>query len=58
MNLDPHTVARALGGEVSNGNIVRAPSPGQKPTDRSLKIKISDDLSDGFSVTDYYGGDD
>jgi AAA domain len=57
MNLDPHAVARALGGEVSNGNIVRAPSPGQKPTDRSMKIKIGGDLSDGFSVVDFYGSD-
>jgi AAA domain len=53
--LDPQTIARALGGE-AHGNIVRAPSPGQKPTDRSLKVKVSDDLSGGFTVTDYYGG--
>jgi hypothetical protein len=57
VSLDPHTFARALGGE-ANGNIVRAPSPGQKPSDRSLKIKISDDLSDGFSVIDFYGTGD
>src|SRR5271169_527210 len=52
--LDPQSVARALGGDAS-GSTVRAPSPGQKPSDRSLKIEFGDDLSDGFNVTDYYG---
>jgi hypothetical protein len=57
ISLDPHTVAKALGGEV-HGNIVRAPGPGQKPTDRSLKVKVDPNLSDGFTVTDFYGSVD
>jgi AAA domain-containing protein len=57
MRIDPHTVAEALGGEV-HGNIVRAPGPGQKPTDRSLKVKVDPNLSDGFTVTDFYGSVD
>jgi hypothetical protein len=57
MRIDPHTVAKALGGEV-HGNIVRAPGPGQKPTDRSLKVKVDPNLSDGFTVTDFYGSVD
>jgi hypothetical protein len=57
MSLDPHTVAKALGGEV-HGNIVRAPGPGQKPSDRSLKVKVDPNLSDEFTAVDFYGSID
>jgi hypothetical protein len=37
MRLDPRTVARALGGDVSGCNIL-APGAGHSPADRSLSI--------------------
>jgi AAA domain len=44
---DLQTVARALGGEVSGGQ-VRAPGPGHSAIDRSLSIKPDPDAPDGF----------
>lgn len=50
-------VARALGGDVTGKDKVRAPSPGAPPSDRSLDILLDDSAPDGFVVQDYYGGD-
>ena len=47
--LDPHTVAHALGGVVSGGQ-VRAPGPGHSTTDRSLSIKLDSNAPEGFLV--------
>ena len=41
------TLARALGGEVSNGQI-RAPGPGHSAADRSLSVMIDAAAPDGF----------
>ena len=50
-------IAELLGGEVSNGNQVRAPGPGHSPQDRSLSIKIDPAAPDGFLVTSFAGDD-
>jgi hypothetical protein len=47
MTLDPRAVARALGCNVSERNVV-APGPGHSRADRSLSIKIEPTAPDGF----------
>jgi Toprim-like len=42
-------LARALGGEVSNGQVL-APGPGHSPKDRSLSVKLDTKAPDGFVV--------
>jgi hypothetical protein len=55
-HLDPRSMARALGGEVS-GQQVSAPGPGHSPMDRSLSIKIDPTAPDGFLVNSFSGDD-
>ena len=47
--LSLQTLARALGGEVSGGQVL-APGPGHSPADRSLSVKLSDAAPDGFVI--------
>ena len=54
MNL--HHIAKALGGEVRNGEIL-APGPGHSPADRSLSIKPSSTAPDGFVVNSFASDD-
>jgi hypothetical protein len=57
MSLNPHTVARALGGE-ARGNQVSAPGPGHESKgDRSLSILIDPNAPDGFVVNTFAGDD-
>ena len=50
------TVARALGGEINNGQIL-APGPDHSAADRSLSVKIDSAAPDGF-LTHSFSGDD
>jgi hypothetical protein len=52
--LDPHAVARALGGNVSGCDVV-APGPGHSRADRSLSVKLDPSAPDGFIVHSYAG---
>ncbi len=54
MTLDPHSVARALGGSVFGRNVV-APGPGHSRADRSLSIKLDPAAPDGFIVHSFAG---
>jgi RecA-family ATPase len=54
--MDLKAIARALGGEVSNGE-VRAPGPGHSSIDRSLSVKLDSSAPDGF-LTYSFAGDD
>jgi putative DNA primase/helicase len=54
MRLDPRSVARALGGNVSGPNVV-APGPGHSRADRSLSIKIDPAAPDGFILHSFAG---
>lgn len=54
--LDPRSVAMALGGEVS-GDQVLAPGPGHSPKDRSLSVKLVAGAPDGFVVHSHAGDD-
>lgn len=54
----PAEAARALGGRVVGKDKVRAPSPGMPPTDELLEIKFGSKYANGFTVNDYYGGND
>jgi RecA-family ATPase len=46
---DLQTLARALGGEINNGQVL-APGPGHSPQDRSLSVKLEPNAPDGFLV--------
>ena len=52
--LDPHAVARALGGNVSGCDVV-APGPGHSRADRSLSVKLDPSAPDGFIVHSFAG---
>ena len=54
--MDLKAIARALGGEVSSGQ-VKAPGPGHSAADRSLSIKIDANAPDGFIVHSFAGDD-
>ncbi len=54
MNL--HQIARALGGEVSNGQVL-APGPGHSRKDRSLSVRLSPGAPDGFLAFSHAGDD-
>jgi AAA domain len=56
MDLDLKTLARALGGHVSSGQVM-APGPGHSATDRSLSIKLSSTAPEGFVVHSFAGDD-
>jgi putative DNA primase/helicase len=49
-------IARALGGEISNGQVL-APGPGHSPKDRSLYARLSADAPDGLLVGSFAGDD-
>jgi hypothetical protein len=55
MNIEARAMARALGGELSGGNLL-VPGPGRSPADRSLSIKIDPAAPDGFIVDSFAGG--
>jgi hypothetical protein len=50
--LDLKTLARALGGEVSGGQVL-APGPGHSAADRSLSVKLDSNAPDGFFVNSF-----
>jgi putative DNA primase/helicase len=52
--IDPHAVARTLGGNVSGCDVV-APGPGHSRADRSLSIKLDPSAPDGFIVHSFAG---
>jgi RecA-family ATPase len=53
---DLPNLARALGGEVANGQ-VRAPGPGHSAADRSMMVKPDSSAPDGFIVFSHSGDD-
>jgi hypothetical protein len=56
MDLDPASLARALGGDVSGGQVL-APGPGHSAKDRSLSVKVDASAPDGFLVFSHAGDD-
>jgi hypothetical protein len=54
--LDLRALARALGGEVTGGQVL-APGPNHSDRDRSLAVRLSPDAPDGFVVHSYSGDD-
>jgi hypothetical protein len=50
------SVARALGGEISNGQVL-APGPGHSPEDRSMSVKVDANAPDGFVVYSFASDD-
>jgi hypothetical protein len=54
--LDLRSLARALGGEVTGGQVL-APGPNHSERDRSLAVRLSPDAPDGFVVHSYSGDD-
>jgi hypothetical protein len=54
--LDLQTLARALGGEVCNGQ-VKAPGPNHRKTDRSLSVRPDPAAPAGFVVHSFAGDD-
>jgi hypothetical protein len=50
-------IARALNGEISAHNQVRAPGPGHSAQDRSLAVKLSDSNPAGYIVHSFAGDD-
>jgi AAA domain len=49
-------IAMALGGEIHNGHVL-APGPGHSANDRSLSIRLSDNVPNGFLVFSFAGDD-
>src|SRR6266487_2041044 len=54
--IDPRTIARALGGEIS-GRQILAPGPGHSRLDRSLSIRFDPAAPGGFVVHSFAGDD-
>src|SRR5262249_7243843 len=54
--IDLRTLQRALGGDISNGQLL-CPGPGHSPADRSLSIKLDSNTPDGFVVHSFAGDD-
>jgi hypothetical protein len=54
--LDLDRLAQALGGEVSNGQVL-APGPGHSPKDRSLSVKLDPDAPEGFVIHSFANDD-
>jgi AAA domain len=52
MLLDLQHMARALGGEVRNGQVL-CPGPSHSPKDRSLSVKLDPHAPDGFLVNSF-----
>jgi RecA-family ATPase len=57
MLLDLQTLAKALGGEISAGQL-RCPGPGHSAADRSLSIRPDPNAPDGFLVNTFSPADD
>ena len=55
-SMDLRSIAQALGGEVSNGQVL-APAPNHSPKDRGLSVRIESSAPDGFIVHLFNGGD-
>ena len=55
-SLSLQTLARALGGEVSGGQVL-APGPGHSPTDRSMSVKLDASAPGGFLIYSFAGDD-
>jgi RecA-family ATPase len=55
-NLDLRSIAHALGGEISSGNVL-APGPGHSAADRSMSVKLDANAPDGFLVHSFAGDD-
>ena len=55
-DLNLTTVARALGGDISNGQVL-APGPGHTPKDRSMSVNLDSAAPDGFVVNSFSGDD-
>ena len=53
--LNLQTIARALGGDVTGGQVL-APGPGHSPKDRSLSVKLTGN-GDEFIVFSHAGDD-
>src|SRR6516162_5184048 len=56
MIMDLQTLAKALGGEVSSGQLL-CPGPNHSAADRSLSIKLDSNAPDGFVVHSFAGDD-
>jgi len=56
--LDPRTIVRILGGDVTGRNSCNVPGPGHSKVDRSLSITIDPRAPDGFLVYSFAAGDD
>jgi hypothetical protein len=54
--LSPQQLARALGGDISNGQVL-APGPGHSAADRSLAVRPSKDAPSGLLVHSFAGDD-
>jgi hypothetical protein len=54
--LDLKTLAHALGGKISNGQVI-APGPGHSTADRSLSVKVDSDAPGGFIVHSFSNDD-
>jgi AAA domain len=55
-NLDLRQIARALGGEISGGQVL-APGPGHSAADRSMSVKLDPAAPDGFLVNSFANDD-
>lgn len=55
--LDPRSIARAMGGDVTGRNSVNVPGPGHGKADRSLAIKIMPSAPGGFVVFSHASDD-
>jgi RecA-family ATPase len=55
-NLDLRQIARVLGGEISNGQVL-APGPGHSAADRSMSVKLDPGAPDGFVVHSFADDD-
>lgn len=53
---DLRSIAHALGGDVSSGQVI-APGPGHSPRDRSMSLRFDPHAPDGFVVTSFAGDD-
>jgi hypothetical protein len=54
--IDLRSLARALGGDVSAGQVL-APGPGHSPKYCSLSIKLDSSAPDGFVLNSFAGDD-
>lgn len=57
MKLDPRTIARIMGGDVTGRDRCNVPGPGHSRGDRSLAIRLVSGAPDGFVVFSHAGDD-